>query len=383
LILLTEVAQAHDAALIADKVIAALGVPSRVGKHVLRLTASIGISIYPDDGQDVDTLIERADAAMYRAKRAGLGSFAFHAKQPASEQDPDVPALASLQQPVTHYDLALAKHQRQHAQLQEANQQLVLAAISAQELQMAAEQAQRRQTELMAVVAHELRNPLTPIRTAAALLNRVREEDIPGVQALIERQVMHMVRLVGDLLDVARVSTGKLRIESRPVDMAGVIDAAVEACRPAMDTRLQHFSIQIPPRALEVNGDPVRLAQIFSNLLDNASKYTPDRGEIGLSVVVVGEAVVITVSDSGIGITAQALPNVFEPFAQDPHAIGFNGVGLGIGLTVVRELVVAHGGRVVASSAGSGRGSQFVVTLPLADTGSANERTVQALGPES
>jgi diguanylate cyclase (GGDEF)-like protein len=368
LILLTELSQASDAILIADKVIAALGAPSRVGDHVLRLTASIGISIYPDDGEDADTLIDRADAAMYRAKRHGLGSFAFHGKEFAGERSAQTAALTSLQQPVTHYELALAEHERRHAQRQEANEQLVLAAIGAQELQAAAEQAQRRQTEFLGVLAHELRNPLAPIRTAAALLGRVHTDEtlLLRVQAVIERQVAHMSRLVGDLFDVSRMNTGTLRLERRVVDMGVIIDAAVDACRPAMDTRLQHFGVHVPARTLEVDGDPVRLVQIVSNLLDNASKYTPDGGEIGLSVVVVDDAIVMTVSDSGIGVPAEALPIVFEPFVRDPRAIDFNAAGLGIGLTVVRELVEAHGGTVVASSAGSGLGSRFVVTLPCA-----------------
>ena len=366
LILLTEVSQASDAVLIADKVLATLGAPSRVGDHVLRLTASIGISIYPDDGEDAATLIDRADAAMYRAKRHGLGSFVFHGEQPTSERSLEPPALKSLQRPLTHYELALVEHECRHAQLREANQQLVLAALGAQQLQAAAEQAQRRQTEFLAVVAHELRDPLTPIRTAAALLGRIRTDEplLRQVQAIMERQVVHMSRLVGDLLDVSRVNTGKLRLERRVVEMAGIIDESVEACRPAMDTRLQHFGVQVPSCALEVDGDPIRLMQILCNLLDNASKYTQDGGEIRLSVAVVDDAILMTVSDSGIGITAEALPNVFEPFVQDTHATGFNGDGLGIGLTVVRELVEAHGGNVVASSAGRRLGSQFVVTLP-------------------
>jgi len=251
------------------------------------------------------------------------------------------------------------------AELQEANEQLVLAALSAQQLLAAAEVARLQQTELLALVAHELRNPLTPIRTAAALMGRVKSEELPRVQAMIERQVAHMARLVSDLLDISRVNTGKLRIEPRLVEMAKVIDEAIDSCRPAMDMRLQHFRVAVPSCALEVHGDPVRLAQVVSNLLDNASKYTPNEGDIKLLVEVVGETIVMTVSDSGIGITAEALPNVFDPFMQDPRAIGFNGIGLGIGLTVARELVEAHGGTVVATSAGSGLGSIFTVTLPL------------------
>jgi signal transduction histidine kinase len=193
---------------------------------------------------------------------------------------------------------------------------------------------------------------------------------------MIERQVTHMTRLVGDLLDVSRVSTGKLRLERRVVDLNAIIDEAVAAGRPAVDARLQRFKVQIPAGPLEFYGDPIRLAQIFSNILDNASKYTKEGGDIGISVAVSGTSVMITVADSGIGMSAETLSTVFEPFMQDINAIEFNGAGLGIGLTVVRELIEAHSGTIVASSAGIGLGSQFVVTLPLTldthDTGHAS-----------
>jgi diguanylate cyclase len=271
-----------------------------------------------------------------------------------------------MRKPLNDYELALLELERRQADLCEANERLVLAALDAQALQAAAERAQRQQMEFLAVLAHELRNPLAPIRAAAATLRLAQTDEavLPRMQAVIERQVTHMSRLVEDLIDVSRVSTGKLQVERQRVDLVGIVDAAVDACRPAMDTRLQRFSIDIPSRAIDVDGDPVRLAQVVSNLLDNASKYTPQRGEIRLSVVVADDAIVLTVSDSGIGISAEALPHVFEPFVRDARAIGFNGVGLGIGLTVVHELVEAHGGTVVAASAGSGRGSRFAVTLP-------------------
>jgi len=176
--------------------------------------------------------------------------------------------------------------------------------------------------------------------------------------------VAHMSRLVGDLLDVSRAKTGKLRIEPQLVDLNAILDAAVDACRPAMDTRLQHFRISAPSLPIEIHGDPIRLAQIVTNLLNNASKYTQNGGEIALSVALSDNVIVLTVSDNGIGITAASLPHIFDPFMQEAHAIGFNGSGLGIGLTVVRQLVEAHGGTIVATSAGSHLGSQFVVTLP-------------------
>jgi diguanylate cyclase (GGDEF)-like protein len=365
LILLTEVLQASEAMNVADKLITALGTPSRFGDHVLRLTASVGISLYPEHGEDAATLIDRADIAMYRAKRRGLGSCLYGDDVSTPEDSARSPVLTALRHPLTHSELAQAEHERRHAQLREANGELVLAALTAQDLQAAAERAQRQQKEFLAVMAHELRNPLTSIRLASTMLAQSGTADPARMRAIIEREVTHMARVVSDLLDISRANTGKLRLERRVADLTGIIDAAVDACRPAMDTRLQRFTVQLPSRAIAVDGDPVRLVQVLSNLLDNASKYTPESGEIGLVVAMVGDAVEMIVSDSGIGISDEALPDVFEPFMQDRHAIGFNDVGIGIGLTVVRELVEAHGGSVIATSAGIGQGSRFVVRLPL------------------
>jgi diguanylate cyclase (GGDEF)-like protein len=366
LILLTDVSHATDVVQIASKLISALGRPARVGEHVLRLTASIGISLFPSDGEDADTLIHRSDAAMYRAKRNGDGGFAFHGHASA-EEDQKSPVLSALHHPLSHYRAALAEQARRHSQLRDANEQLVLAALNAERLQDAAEQAQQRQTIFLAVLAHELRNPLVPIQHAATLLHRARLDEglLPRIQAMIEQQVAHMSRLIADLLDISRMSTGKLRLEKRMVDLADTINAAVAACRPGMDARLQHFTTHLPADALDFYCDPVRLTQIISNLLDNASKYSKEDAEIGLSVVQADGSIVITVSDTGIGMSAEVLPTVFDPFVQDATAIELNGTGLGIGLTVVRELVVAHGGTIVGHSAGADLGSTFVVTLPL------------------
>ena len=182
---------------------------------------------------------------------------------------------------------------------------------------------------------------------------------------IIERQTVQMARLIDDLLDVTRANTGRLAIQPEAVDIVEIIDDAIDASRPAMDTRLQSFDVKAPSRALKVHGDPVRLVQVLNNLLNNASKYTPDGGAITLSVAVKDARLLLTVQDNGIGISPDVLPEIFKPFVQDTHAIGFNGVGLGVGLTVARQLVEAHGGTVVASSAGRGHGSRFVVDLPL------------------
>lgn len=364
LIVLTEMPQANDPALVAKNVVAALGAPCRVGDHELCLAASVGISVYPDDGEPAETLIDRAEAAMVHAKCNELG-VVLHGELPTAGHDQRSPPPGPLPHALGVYESALVENDQRHGLLREANEHLLLAALGAQSLQAAAEQAQRQQTHFLAVLAHELRNPLAPISTAAALLPQVRSDELPRMQAIIERQVAHMARLVGDLLDVSRANTGKLRLERRPMDLSGILDEVVDACRPAMVTRLQHFTLQVPAGGLSVHGDADRLAQVFNNLLDNASKYTPVGGRVGLLARIVGRTIVITVSDSGIGITEAALPHVFDPFVQDTHAIGFNGAGLGIGLTVVRELVEAHGGTVVAASAGTGLGSEFVVTLPL------------------
>jgi diguanylate cyclase len=251
------------------------------------------------------------------------------------------------------------------AQLLKANAWLVQAALSAQQLQRVAETARQHQTELLAIVAHELRNPLNPIRTAAALMPRVTPQELPRLQAIIERQVLRVTRLASDLLDVSRAGTGKLRLQFQRMDLVEVLNEAIDTCRPAMDLRLQRLSVQLPASPVEFAGDAARLVQVFTNLLDNASKYTPDGGEIALSGVVTAETAVITVTDTGIGMTPQAKAQVFDPFVQEPRAVSFNGLGLGLGLTVVRELVRSHRGDVIASSAGAGRGSRFVVTLPL------------------
>ncbi|MFJ7142901.1 sensor histidine kinase [Pseudomonas protegens] len=250
-------------------------------------------------------------------------------------------------------------------EMREANEQLVIAALSAQNLQATAEQLLEQQRHILVLVAHELRHPLTPISMIAGRLARAPSEELPRMQALIEGQVQHMSRLVDDLLDVSRVSTGKLHLDRCVVDLRQVVDDAIETCRPVMKSRHLHFSAQRPDDPLPVDGDPVRLKQILGNLLGNAAKYTPAEGQVTLTVSTQGEVVQMTVCDNGIGISAKALPFVFEPFIQDAHAIGFNGAGLGIGLTVVRELVEAHGGTVTGMSEGNGKGSRFVVILPL------------------
>lgn len=252
-----------------------------------------------------------------------------------------------------------------YMEMREANEQLVIAALSAQDLRVAAEQALEQQRNVLSIVAHELRNPLTPISMIAGRLVRVPREELPRMQLLIEGQVQQMSRLVEDLLDIARATTGKFRLNCQVTNMADIINEAIEICTPVMLAHGLDFSSKLLESRLAVNGDPVRLTQILGNLLSNSAKYTPTGGTVTLAVSVEANLVEICIRDSGIGITPEALPFIFEPFVQDVHAIGFNGAGLGIGLTVVRELVEAHGGTVIGTSAGEGKGSEFVVKIPL------------------
>ena len=365
LVLLTEVAQASDAALIAAKMLYVLSAASHVGIHVLHLSTSIGIAIYPEDGEDAETLIAKADAAMYSSKRSGRSGFEFYREETTDHFQPNI-LTDKIKKFV--YEKNTANDGGPLGYLREANTQLIIAALTAQELETKARKAHEQQLNIMAMIAHELRNPLNPIRTAAGLLNHARNDESMHLrlQAIIERQVVHMSRLVDDLLDGSRMTTGKLRLQLQKLELIDVLNAAVDCCRPAINSRRQHFTFKRLIDSVNILGDPMRLTQVFSNLLDNASKYTPEGGALSIVVETKGEEVVVMVTDNGIGITEAALPHIFELFVQDTYGLVHHNGGLGIGLAVVRNLVEAHQGSVSVQSAGADCGSEFVVTLPIA-----------------
>jgi diguanylate cyclase (GGDEF)-like protein len=355
LILLADLAQAADAQAVADKVVRAIALPMDVDGQAFGLTASVGIAIYPDDGEDVDTLVERADAAMYASKRQRRGGVAFHGVEPASSPLPAaVPGVAT------------AEVERRLANLREANEKLVLAALSAQELRAAAEQARERQAAFLKAVAAELRNPQAPVRIASAMLGQApgQEPLLSRVQRAVDHRMTHMARLVGELVDATRSDAGQLVLQHQTVDLVAAVDAAVAVQRPAFERRGLCLQWQRPAQPIELDADPARLDQMLANLLDHAGAYTPDRGHIAVSAGADDDRVTLTVSDDGMGITPPALPRVFEPFAQAVHALDVEGPSLGLGLTAVRAIVSAHGGEVTAHSDGLHRGSRFVVTLP-------------------
>jgi PAS domain S-box-containing protein len=225
----------------------------------------------------------------------------------------------------------------------------------------------RRKDEFLAMLAHELRNPLAPIRNAVEILALKDSLDpqLAWVRGVIDRQVTQLTRLVEDLLDVSRIATGKIRLELAPVDVAVVAAGAVEAARPTMEARRQELSVGQTARALRVRADGARLAQVISNLLNNAAKFTPEGGRIRLTIDERDGWATIAVRDNGIGIAPDMLPKVFDLFTQCDSSDGRAQGGLGIGLTLVRNLVEMQGGHVQVSSDGAGQGSEFVVRLPL------------------
>jgi len=237
---------------------------------------------------------------------------------------------------------------------------------SKKQTELALLEADQRKDEFIAMLAHELRNPLAPIRNAAHVLGRM-EGQVPQVQwarETIERQVCHLARLVDDLLDVSRIVRGKVALKRETVELAAVVSQALDMARPLIDAKGHRIAVSLPDQAVQLEGDPVRLAQALLNLLDNAAKYTPERGAITLEASVSGPAIEITVSDNGIGIPAELLPRVFDLFQQGERTLDRSQGGLGVGLTLVKRLVEMHGGQLEAHSAGAGRGSVFTIRLP-------------------
>jgi PAS domain S-box-containing protein len=228
-------------------------------------------------------------------------------------------------------------------------------------------EADRRKDEFLAMLAHELRNPLAPIRNALHLL-RISGAGPVAAEArdVMERQLTQLIRLVDDLLEVSRISRGKIELRRADVDLAGVVASAVETSRPAIDAARHRLEIRLPPAPLHVEGDFVRLSQVVANLLNNAAKYTDPGGRIALSVQREGAEAEIRVQDNGVGLAPELLPRIFDMFAQADRARAAG--GLGIGLALAKMLVDLHGGRIEARSGGVGRGSEFAVRLPVKST---------------
>lgn len=238
-------------------------------------------------------------------------------------------------------------------------------------------EADRRKDEFLATLAHELRNPLAPLRNGLQIMKHAatNSEAIDAARSVMERQLTQMVRLVDDLLDMSRISRGKINLQREPIELASVIQQAVETSRPVIERARHTITMTLPSESLVVNGDATRLAQVFSNLLNNAAKYSDAGGQIIVTVQQDDESAVVKVRDTGIGIPPDMLPRIFEMFTQVDRSLEKSQGGLGIGLSLVKGLVEMHDGTVEAYSDGSGRGSEFVVRLPVSTKASLDRRS--------
>lgn len=239
---------------------------------------------------------------------------------------------------------------------------------SSQRAQAALRDADSRKDEFLAMLAHELRNPLAPIGTAAELLRHFQSDPatVKRTSEVISRQVKHMTGLIDDLLDVSRVTRGMVALQKESLDLRDVLAYAAEQARPLMEARRHRFAVQLPPDAIHVQGDKKRLVQVIANLLNNAAKYTPEDGFVELRLGLRGDCAAVTVRDNGVGMTAELLARAFDLFAQDKRTLDRAQGGMGLGLALVRRLAEAHQGSVAAHSDGIGQGSSFVLRLPLA-----------------
>lgn len=250
-------------------------------------------------------------------------------------------------------------------QLREANQNLVLATFGAQDLQAKAELVSRLQEEFLSMLAHELRNPLAPVLMATELLGKITDAhpQLPKIHAIISRQINHMTHMVNDLVDASRVRNGKITLHKQSHQLSEIMESAVETSQPFLDKRHQQLTIDLPVDCV-IEGDLVRLAQVFSNLLINAAKFSPECEYIVVSAHQLAGSVAVSVKDTGIGIALDFQPFIFTLFTQGLCALDRSQGGLGIGLSLVRTIVEMHGGSVSVKSAGEGFGSEFVVVLP-------------------
>jgi signal transduction histidine kinase len=270
----------------------------------------------------------------------------------------------------------IAERERMEEALRTANQDLER---RVRERTEALEEADRRKDEFLASLAHELRNPLAPIRSAVEVMRigGLAAADRDEAQAVIVRQVEHMTRLIDDLLDVSRITRDMLVLQVQRVELDRVVSAAIETSRPLIAERGHVLDVALPPAPVVLDADPARLAQVLSNLLTNAAKYTAPGGRITLAGALEDGDVVIRITDTGIGIAAELLPKVFDLFVQADRAIDRTGGGLGIGLTLARRLVMMHGGVIDVQSEGPGRGAQFSVRLPVVAAAGVSARPQQ------
>ena len=300
---------------------------------------------------------------LVEALRAGMRDFVPKTQNFLNHLEPIVTRV--LDQVRTERELAESRLVAR--QNEERRRELEREIAQRERVEQVLKEADPRKDQFLAMLAHELRNPLAPISNAVQIM-KVEGLSGPNFQwsvKVIEDQIKHMTRMVDDLLDVSRITRGKVVLQKEPVELEVVVDLAVEASRPLIQDCKHQLSVVLPPDPILLEVDPARMAQVLSNLLNNAAKYTDEGGEIALTAEPAGREVLIRVRDNGIGIATELLPHVFDMFTQADQTLSRSRGGLGIGLTLVRSLVEMHEGRVSVHSNGPGQGSVFTIRLPL------------------
>ena len=330
-----------------------------------RLKSELYEESWPNADEHAGAMKAARESGFYRAHliHTKCDGVAFHVESTVSElRDAAGQSIGHL---AVIRDITDRVKAEEAIRVARSEQELVDAAL--RESQARLRDADRRKDEFLATLAHELRNPLAPIRNALQIMRLTNESVIhENARGIIERQLQQMVHLVEDLLDVSRISQGKVELRREHADLATVVQTAVETSRPLIDAGKHELTLRLPPPGtLIVDVDVTRITQVVANLLNNAAKYTPQQGHIEVSAEQANDRARISIKDSGVGIPAELLPQVFDMFAQIDRTLERSQGGLGIGLALVKNLVELHGGSVEAHSEGQGRGSQFVVHLPL------------------
>lgn len=361
LIGLVEITQPEDATRVARKIHAALDRPIQVGEQQVQLTASIGIAVFPHDAEQIDALVDTAAAQKGRDGMRRPGAFAMGT---------DARTSGSLEgSPPSHDEVnshASGVQAPETSRLRDANERLIVSILDARELSDALLQARHRHVALLAVIAEELRDPQAPVRLAAALLGHAQVDQalLPRVQSMLHEQLRRMKQMLGNLDGLVGTHLDALALARERIDLRAAVQGAMQQAKAAFHARRQRVDVQLGEQPLEVMGDMDRMVQVLENLLDNASKYSGEGGNVAVRGSLVKNSVMLEVCDDGIGLASAVKPQIFAPFWHDAEALAVQGAGVGIGLTVVRKLVEAHNGSVQAHSAGRGLGSRFVVTLP-------------------
>lgn len=294
-----------------------------------------------------------------------------------TRQGTDSPDLQTVMERLRNYTL-LERPIRTRALIS-----TVRSALNARRRQYQMRETEQRKDEFLASLAHELRNPLGPIRTSMGVLGLTYPAamTVTQVREVVERQVDHLTRLVDDLLDVARITSGKIVLQRERVALSSLIGHVLEICAP-LNKSMHKIDVQRPPREATLDVDPVRVVQSLANILGNAIKFTPAPGTISLRVAIDGDKIVFTIKDTGVGLEAEALEHIFDMFAQNNpvQARGRGLGGLGIGLSLAKRFTEMHGGTLIANSDGPGHGSEFVMTLPVVVAEKAQPQTARKLG---